>query len=71
MPVFPLPESRLLQEPPQPGFFRRCPECRALFALKLIERENPDELGLVLSIFECRKCEKLTAFADSHPKGAI
>lgn len=60
----------ILSEPLQPGWSRRCAECRAWFAL-VRQSERTDELQREITTFRCRKCDHVVEFADSHPPGAV
>lgn len=61
-------DSQLLQTPPRPGFFRKCPYCGAFFGLTRMindkESKTSDLTGRL--VFKCIKCERLVEFADPN-----
>lgn len=60
----------LLQQPPQPGVFRLCSNCRRWFALRLV-RVEPDSQKGALSYYRCVKCDAEIEFAGRHPPGVV
>ena len=63
-------KNALLQQPPQPGPFRVCPNCRAWFSLRVVQAET-DPHERLLSLYRCVKCEAEIEFANRHPPGVI
>ncbi|MFN0197411.1 MAG: hypothetical protein ACKVT0_11755 [Planctomycetaceae bacterium] len=60
----------LLDEPPQPEWWRDCSKCRGRKTL-VLEKEEPDDMYGMRRICRCTKCHELTVFFTSIPDGCI